>query len=389
MLSQRTNDIAPFHVMEIMAAAQRLEREGRSIIHLEVGEPDFPTAEPILASATRFLGLGHVHYTAALGLETLREAIADDYLRRYGVFVSPSRIIVTAGASGALLLALGLLVNPGDEWLLPVPGYPCNTNFLRFVEGIPRPLAVSPDTRFQPNADLVDAAWSSRTRGLICASPSNPTGTMISAFELEEVWNVIRMKGGNLIVDEIYQGLSYGLDSSTALSISDEIFVINSFSKYYGMTGWRLGWMVVPEKYTRGVEKLAQNLFICPPTVAQHAALAAFKPETLTILESRRQEFAKRRSVLLAGLRQLGFQIPVEPQGAFYIYANCSRFTPDSFQFAHELLNEAGVAVTPGLDFGGDDARKYLRLAYTCDIPKIDAALSRIRDFLAGRAECA
>ena len=380
--ASRMAQIAPFHVMELMAKAQAFEAAGRSIIHLEVGEPAFATADPIVAAAQRFLAGGHVHYTAALGLPALREAIAAFYQRRYGVTVAAERIVVTAGASGALLLALGALVSPGDEWLLPDPGYPCNRHFMRLVEGVPVAMPVDAATAYQPTSEQIHEAWSSRTRGVMLASPSNPTGTLLDRVALSGIWREVQQRGGNLIVDEIYHGLTYGLDAETALSISDEIFVINSFSKYFGMTGWRLGWLVVPTGYARAVEKLAQNLFICASTVAQHAALAAFEPDTIAMLETRRAEFAARRDILLPGLRQLGFDIPIDPCGAFYAYANVAALSKDSFEFAERLLADAGVAATPGLDFGDHRPREHMRFSYTVEQSLIEEGLERLRRFL-------
>jgi aspartate/methionine/tyrosine aminotransferase len=302
-IASRMAQIAPFHVMELMARAQALEAAGKSIIHFEVGEPDFATAEPILDAAQRFLSRGHVHYTAALGLPKLREAISTHYSSRYGLEVSPQRIVVTAGASGALLLALGALVDPGDEWLLPDPGYPCNRHFVRLLEGLPVSLAVDATTNYQPTATQVEASWTDRTRGLLVASPANPTGTLLDRQTMASLADTVARHGGTLLVDEIYHGLTYGVDAMSALAISDEAFVINSFSKYFGMTGWRLGWLVAPERHVREIEKLAQNLYIAPSTVAQHAALAAFDRETTAILEARREEFSRRQNVLLPGCK--------------------------------------------------------------------------------------
>lgn len=376
--AKRMEGIAPFHVMELMAKAQALETQGRDIIHMEVGEPDFPTPQPVLDAAQRFLAGGHVHYTGALGLPALREAIAGWYATRYGVAVDPARIVVTAGASGALMLALGALISPGDEWLLTDPGYPCNRHFVRLLEGIPRPLDVDASTGYQPTAEKVGAGWTARTRGVLVASPNNPTGTLIPPARLAQLWQATRARGGVLIVDEIYHGLTYGVDAETALAISDEIIVINSFSKYFGMTGWRLGWLVVPPRMIRDVEKLAQNLYIAPSTPAQHAALAAFVPETIGILEERRAAFRTRRDLLLPGLRRLGFQLDVEPQGAFYIYANISALGKDSFSLAGKLLEHAGVAATPGLDFGSNAPAHHMRFAYTIATDKLAEGLVRL-----------
>ncbi|MCK9379910.1 MAG: pyridoxal phosphate-dependent aminotransferase [Sulfuritalea sp.] len=384
-IADRMAQIAPFHVMELMARAQALEAEGKSVIHLEVGEPDFATATPILEAGQRFLGGGHVHYTAATGLSQLREAISGFYQTRYGLEVSPQRIVVTAGASGALLLALGVLVNPGDEWLLPDPGYPCNRHFVRLLEGRPVSLPVAAASNYQPTAAQLAASWTARTRGLLVASPANPTGTLLDLETMTELANIVATRGGTLLVDEIYHGLTYGVDAQSALAISDDVFVINSFSKYFGMTGWRLGWLVAPQRYVRDIEKLAQNLYIAPSTIAQHAALAAFHPETTSILEARRHEFSLRRDILLPGLRKLGFEIATEPQGAFYVYAACNALAEDSFSLAGQLLTEAGVAATPGLDFGSNAPQRHMRFAYTTDRNQIEEGLARMAKFLNSR----
>ncbi|MDP2794706.1 MAG: pyridoxal phosphate-dependent aminotransferase [Sulfurisoma sp.] len=377
-IATRMGDIAPFHVMELMAKAKALEARGRSVIHMEVGEPDFPTPQPVIEAAQRFIASGQVFYTHALGLPQLREAIADFYATRYGVTVDAGRIVVTAGASGALLLTLGALVSPGDEWLLTDPGYPCNRHFVRLLEGVPRAIPVDATTDFQPTAEKVGAGWTARTKGLLVASPSNPTGTLIDPAHLAELWRTVNTRGGTLIVDEIYHGLTYGTEARTALEISDDIIVINSFSKYFGMTGWRLGWLVVPPSRVRDIEKLAQNLFISPSAPAQHAALAAFQPETLAILESRRDEFRARRDLLLPGLRALGFRIGAEPRGAFYVYAGIGNLGTDSFALAGRLIEEAGVAATPGLDFGANAPERHMRFAYTVATDKLAEGLARM-----------
>lgn len=376
--ARRMADIEPFHVMELLRRSRELEAQGRDIIHMEVGEPDFATPAPIVAAATRFLGSGDVHYTAALGLPRLREAIARYYQERFGADVAPERIVVTPGASGALMLAIALTTDPGDQWLLPDPGYPSNRHLVRSFEGVARALPVSAATRFQPSAAQIEAAWTPRTRGLIVASPSNPTGTLLEPAELAALHGAVRARGGVLIVDEIYQGLSYGIEASTALAAMDDVFVVNSFSKYFGMTGWRLGWLVAPQGAVRELEKLAQHFFIAPSTPAQHAALAAFAPETMEILEARRHEFAARRDTLLPALREAGFVVAAEPQGAFYIYADVSRLAEDSAALAHRLIEEAGVATTPGLDFGENAPRRHLRIAYTTRSERLVEAVERI-----------
>ncbi|MGE5468916.1 MAG: pyridoxal phosphate-dependent aminotransferase [Ignavibacteria bacterium] len=378
----RMADIGPFHVMDLMARAKALEAQGRDVVHMEVGEPDFPTPAPIIAAAQRFVAGGEVFYTNALGLPSLREAIARFYAQRHGVSVDPERIVVTAGASGALLLALGTLIDPGDEVLLADPGYPCNRHFVRMCEGRARAIPVDAASDYQPTPEQAAAHWTPRTRALMVASPSNPTGTLLDLPRLAALREVVRQRGGALIVDEIYHGLTYGVDASTALALGDDCFVINSFSKYFGMTGWRLGWMVVPQGFVRDVEKLAQNLYISPSTPAQHAALAAFEPATIRLLEARRAEFQARRDLLLPGLRALGFEVGAEPLGAFYVYAGIGGLADDSYRFALDLIDRAAVAATPGLDFGSNAPERHMRFAYTVRQERLAEGLERIRRFL-------
>lgn len=380
--ASRLQDIAPFHVMELLARAKALETGGRDIVHMEVGEPDFPTPEPVIAAAQAHLATGRVFYTAALGLPELRSAIATFYQSRYGISIPVSRIVVTAGASGALLLALACLVEPGREWLLTDPGYPCNRHFVRTFEGVPVNIPVGAGNNYQPTVDDLQTHWNERSAGALFASPANPTGTMLDAGQLAAIAQFIRQRGGQLIVDEIYHGLTYESDATSALQIADDIFVVQSFSKYFNMTGWRLGWLVVPERFARDIEKLAQNLFIAPSTPAQWAALAAFEPATIRILEQRRGEFRRRRDFLAPKLERLGFRLGAKPQGAFYIYADCSSVAADSETFARNLLESAGVAVTPGLDFGSHAPQHHLRFAYTTRIDRLDEAVTRIARFL-------
>lgn len=381
-LAQRATDIPAFQVMDILARARSMEAAGRSIIHMEIGEPDAVTPTPIVEAGIAALRAGHTHYTPALGLPALRVAIAEFYLSRYGVQISPERVIVTTGSSAALLLAIGVLINPGDEVLLTDPGYPCNRNFLRFVDARATAVPVGPDTRYQLSPAHIAQYWSAHTRAVLLASPANPTGTVIGLAELQELYAAIASWSGTLIVDEIYHGLSYEGPTQTALAVSDDIFVINSFSKFFGMTGWRLGWMIAPQAYVPYIDKLAQNIFLAPPTPAQYAALAAFSPETLAMLEERRAAFQARRDFLLPALRGLGFDIAVIPQGAFYIYAGCEKLSLDSRGLAQDLLQQAGVAVTPGMDFGLHAANTHMRFAYTTPLAKLEEGIARIREFL-------
>jgi len=382
--ASRLAHIAPFHVMELLARAKALEAEGRDIIHMEIGEPDFPTPAPILEAAQASMAGGRMFYTPALGLPELRQAIADFYRQRYNVAVPASRIVVTAGASGALLLAMACLCQPGSEWLMTDPGYPCNSNFVRSFDGVPVCIPVSAENNYQPTLAEVQRHWNERTAGALFASPANPTGTLLDEPTLESIAEFVRQRQGTLIVDEIYHGLTYERDASTALKLGDDIFVVQSFSKYFNMTGWRLGWLVVPDRFAREIEKLAQNLFIAPPTPAQYGALAAFKPETIAILEARRSEFHARRDYLAPALEKLGFRLTAKPEGAFYIYADCSALTNDSEAFARDLLEKAGVAMTPGLDFGAAAPKSHLRIAYTTSIERLEEAVSRIQRYLGG-----
>ncbi len=376
--SARSRAIEPFHVMALLARANELQALGRDVIHLEIGEPDFTTAAPIVAAGQAALAAGHTRYTAARGLPQLREAIAGFYEQRYQLSIDPERVLITPGGSGALLLASSLLVDPGKHWLLADPGYPCNRHFLRLVEGAAQLVPVGADVRYQLTPDLVERHWDQDSVGALVASPANPTGTLLNREELAGLSAALKARGGHLVVDEIYHGLTYGTDAACVLEVNDDAFVLNSFSKYFGMTGWRLGWLVAPEAAVPELEKLAQNLYISAPTMAQHAALACFEPATLEILEARRAEFARRRDFLLPALRELGFGIAVEPEGAFYLYADISAFGGDAFAFCRHMLETEFVAITPGLDFGRHQAGHHVRFAYTQDLPQLEAAVERI-----------
>jgi aspartate/methionine/tyrosine aminotransferase len=377
-LAARMAHIKPFEVMEIQTLARQLEAQGKKVIHMEIGEPDFTTPRPIVEAAIHALNERPMFYTSALGIMPLREAIAGYYASKYGVTVAPQRIIVTAGSSAALLLAMGVLLNAGDEVLMADPGYPCNRHFARTLEAVPRTIPVGPDSAYQLTHEHVEQHWGPRTVATLVASPSNPTGTLVTPDELKAIHAATLARGGTLIVDEIYQGLTYGVAPSTALAFGDDLFVINSFSKYFQMTGWRLGWLVVPPAYVREVETLAQNLFISASAPAQYAALAAFKPETIAILEERRADFEARRDFLIPALKELGFGVPVVPGGAFYIYADCSRLASGSFELSRRILMEAQVAITPGKDFGANEPEKHVRIAYTNSIDTLREAVGRI-----------
>ncbi|HZJ95361.1 MAG TPA: pyridoxal phosphate-dependent aminotransferase [Thiopseudomonas sp.] len=376
--SARSRAIEPFHVMALLQRANELEAAGHDVIHLEIGEPDFSTAEPIVEAGQAALAAGHTRYTAARGLPALREAIAGYYSSHYGLDINPERIMITPGGSGALLLTSALLVDPGKHWLLADPGYPCNRHFLRLVEGGAQLVPVGPDEKYQLTADLIERHWDQDSVGALLASPANPTGTVLNREELAQVAAALRERGGHMVVDEIYHGLTYGMDAPSILEVDNDAFVLNSFSKYFGMTGWRLGWLVAPEAAVPELEKLAQNIYISAPTLSQHAALACFEPSTLTILEERRAEFAARRDYLLPALRELGFKIEVEPEGAFYLYADISGFGGDAFDFCRHFLETEQVAFTPGIDFGRSRAHQHVRFAYTQSVPRLEQAVERI-----------
>lgn len=378
--ASRLAHIEPFHVMDVLARARALEAQGRSIMHLEIGEPDFPTADPIVRAGIAALQAGKTHYTPALGLPALRAAIAESYAPR--THVETNRVAVTPGASGALQLIFGALLSPGDEVLLADPGYPCNRHFVRLFEGVPVGIPVDASTAYQLTADLIRRHWTPRTVAVLIASPSNPTGTIVPDDEMARIARTVEELGGVLIVDEIYHGLTYGERPSSVLAISERAFVVNSFSKYYGMTGWRVGWLVAPPEYMSAVDKLAQNIFLAASTPGQYAALAALSVEARDELERRRRLFGERRDYLLPALRQLGFGIPVAPQGAFYLYADCSRFTADSQAFALGLLEQAGVAITPGLDFGSHQPQRHVRFSYANTLENLRQAVERLANHL-------
>jgi len=381
-IANRATEIAPFYVMELLRRAKQLESQGRDIIHMEIGEPDFPTPQAIVAAGIKQLQTGDIKYTPAAGLPKLREKIAAFYQTRYSVAVDKARIFVTPGASGAFLLALAASLNPGDELLMSDPCYPCNSNFIKLFDGKATALPVDAATDYQLNSNMIRRHWSPSTKGVLIASPSNPTGTLIATEVFEQCIRVTNQNGGCFYSDEIYHGLVYGKSAHTALEYGDNVFVINSFSKYFGMTGWRIGWLIVPDAFVDSIEKLAQNIFIATPTLSQYAALASFDTETVFELEKRRAEFANRRDFLYNTLIQLGFEVPIKPDGAFYIYANCAKFTDDSYQFALDLLEEEGVAITPGKDFGSHLAHQHLRFAYTTTIERMAVAMQRLEQFI-------
>jgi aspartate/methionine/tyrosine aminotransferase len=383
--AQRTRAIEPFYVMEVVKAAQRLADAGRSVLHLSIGEPDFSAPLPVQRAAIAAIEAGRTQYTPALGLPELREAIGRHYAERFGVAVAPERIVVTAGASGALLLALAALLERDAELLLPDPSYPCNRHFATLCEGRARLLPCAAGSRFQPTGAAVATAWSDRTGGVLLASPSNPTGTSIELAALQDVLQVVHARGGFVLVDEIYQGLTYDHEPRTVLALGaagQQAVVINSFSKYFGMTGWRLGWLVLPPTLVEPVERLAQNLFICPSAIAQRAALACFGAAATEEYERRRAEFRRRRDDLVPALQELGLAVPVVPDGAFYVYVDVSRHAASSWDFAFALLEQTGVCVVPGRDFGVASPDRYVRVSYATGLEHLREAVARIGAFL-------
>jgi aspartate/methionine/tyrosine aminotransferase len=385
----RNDRIEPFYVMEVVKEAARLQAAGRSVIHMSIGEPDFTAPAPVRAAAIAAIEAGRAQYTAAVGLPELRAAISGHYRTRFGLQVEAERIVVTAGASGALLLALAALLDAQRELLMPDPCYPCNRHFAAVCDGSARLVPCGPEARFQLTPELLADAWSAQTAGVLLASPSNPTGTSIDAAALQRLIEVVHARDGFVVVDEIYQGLSYDHAPRTALALSDRVVVINSFSKYFSMTGWRLGWLVVPPALLPVVEKLAQNLFICPSTIAQYAAVACFAPESIAEYEARRAEFKRRRDYLVPALQSLGLKVPVVPDGAFYVYVDVSAFSDDSWAFAFELLHATGVCVVPGRDFGHAAPSRYIRVSYATSMERLHEAIERLRAYLGARRSAA
>ncbi|MBO9355010.1 pyridoxal phosphate-dependent aminotransferase [Bordetella petrii] len=377
-LASRAQGFQTFHVVELFKEAQALRAEGRDIISLGIGEPDFTAPAQVVEALERAARAGLSGYSAPAGLAGLREAIAGFYATEFGAAVDPSRVIVTSGASGALSLACAAIVEPGAEVLMPDPSYPANGNFVLAAGGRPRLIPSSADQRFQLSAQAVRDHWTADTGGVLVASPSNPTGTSIARDEMAALLHAVRERQGFTIVDEIYLGLSYENAPRSALTLDDDIIVINSFSKYFHMTGWRLGWMIVPQRLVAPIEKMAASLAICAPTLAQHAALACFAPDTLKIYEHRRDAFKQRRDYLLPEFERLGLHVPVKPDGAFYIYADISARGEDSAALSHRLLHDAGVAAVPGLDFGPAHGHHTLRMSYATGLDRLEEAVRRM-----------
>lgn len=384
--ARRLGVIQPFRVMKLLARANELQKLGGDVIHMEVGEPDFATPEPIVQAGQRALREGRTRYTPAAGIPELREAVSSYYRSQQHLDISPDRIFITAGGSGALLLTSALLLNHGEGLLMTDPGYPCNRHILKAFHGEGQLIPVTASTNYQLTAELVARFWQANTRGVLLASPANPTGAVLDESTLKELYELVQSKRGHLVVDEIYHGLTYQQAGEkrnvSVLEVGQHAFVVNSFSKYFGMTGWRLGWLVVPDNAIEELEKLAQNLFICPSSIAQYAALSAFSAASLEIMEKHRAVFARRRDFLVPALKELGFSIPLFPEGAFYVYAGLPQGSGPSEQFCDDLLEQHLVAITPGTDFGFNLADEHVRFTYAEDVARLAEALKRIEKAL-------
>ena len=376
-MAQRAQQIEPFYVMKILQQARELESQGKSIIHMEIGEPDFPSPETVIRAGKQALDKQLTRYTPANGLPELRAAIAHEYSGTAAI--DPQRIVVTPGASGALQLVMAMLLNPADGIMMADPGYPCNRHIASLYNADVQSVAVNEETDYQLSAELVESHWRENTRVVLIASPSNPTGTLMPQQQLSAIYQLVREKDAILVVDEIYHGLVYDKQEASALACGDQLFVINSFSKFYGMTGWRVGWLVMPDEYIEVANRLAQNMFLAAPTISQYAALAALASETRPELIRRRDIFQQRRDVLLPLIEEAGFKVWTRPAGAFYIYADCSAISDDSLQLCDTLLHQAGVAVTPGLDFGSNKSKQYVRFSYANTVENLRQGMRRIQ----------
>ena len=377
---RRIDQIEPFRVMQLLERAKELEAEGKKIIHMEIGEPDFPTPASVIDAAKAALDSGDNFYTPSTGSPVLQKALSEWYLEEYGLSVAPERILITPGTSGAFSLIYAALLEAGESVLLSDPGYPCQRNFIRLTGAEPINVPVGPDTRYHLSAELIEKNWQQGTRAAVVINPSNPTGTLIEDSELKAVAETCRRLGGYLISDEIYHGLTYGTKARCALEFDENAIIVNGFSKRWAMTGWRIGWVIVPEALIDACRRVMQNIFIAAPTLSQYAATAAL--QNSRDIEAMRLAYAERRSYLLGELPKLGFDIVVEPQGAFYIYANVSGITDDSRQFCWDLLEHAGVAITPGEDFGSYQSAQHLRFSYATGLDDIREGIARTERFL-------
>jgi len=380
--ARKLAQISPFHVMELVKRADALQAAGQDIVHMSIGEPDFTAIPEVVEALERAAHAGRSQYTPALGLPALREAIARFQGEQLGAPIDPARVIITAGASGALTLACAALLDPGAEVLMADPAYPCNRHIVTAAGGVARLVETTPETRFQLTARQVAEHWRDGTAGVFVASPSNPTGTSITRDALAELVAEVKARGGFTLVDEIYLGLSYDAERRSAADLDDDLIIVSSFSKYFHMTGWRLGWLIVPPYLVPSFEKLAQNLVICAPSLAQEAALACFGPSALAEFEQRREAFRQRRDYLLPEFERLGLHVPVRPDGAFYIYADISAYASDSMAFAEAMLQQTGVCAVPGIDFGVAGAQHHMRFSYANSLERLQEAMARLGRWL-------
>lgn len=381
-VSNKALNIEPFHVVSLITRAMELEKQGKKIVNLVVGEPEFKTPKPIIDSAIKSLEQNKIRYSPSLGKVELRESIAKWYQDREKINLSYNKIAVTSGSSAALLLTMAVLLNPGNEVIISDPSYPCNRHFVAAMEGVATCVPVDSKTNYQLTLEKVKDNWTEKTRAVLVSSPSNPTGGILDYEELEKIYSFVCSQGGYLIVDEIYRGISYDKEPVSATALGENVFVINSFSKYFCMTGWRLGWLVAPEKFIEKIEHLAQNLYISNSDIAQDAALSAFSPDVVSQLDSNLVHYKEQKDYLMNELLRIGFKIPVEPKGAFYIYADASNFTDDSYKFCWKILEDIGVAIAPGLDFGNYRSNIHVRFSFPKTINIMSEGIKRIDNYL-------
>ena len=381
-LASRTQTITPFYVIQVLKQVEALERQGRDVIRLFVGEPDFESPPAIVETAQHCLQHEAQNYTSSTGISALKQKIAERYQCWHQLDINPERIIVTPGGSAALQVAFLATLNPGDEVLLPEPGYPCNGNLLAMVNAVGVPVFLDPNHKMALSMENLSAAVSKRTKGLLIASPSNPLGSVMSLQQWQQVADFCKVRGINLFADEIYHGLTFGGLAPSALQVDDQAWVIQSFSKFYGMTGWRLGWLVAPDSAVDACERIAQNLYLSSPTIAQRAALAGFDEDVEQQCFARRDELQQRRDYLVEVLPTLGLEVMANPDGAFYLYVDISRYSQDSVAFCADVLTETGVAMTPGIDFGGPCPLTSVRIAYTVDVERLKVAVDRLKTYL-------
>ncbi|MGJ8682258.1 aminotransferase class I/II-fold pyridoxal phosphate-dependent enzyme [Paraglaciecola sp.] len=383
--SQRAQAISPFYAMAFGEKAAKLEAQGKHVVKLNLGEPDFGAPPDVLKAMQKLADNADLPYTSALGLPELRQAIANFYQTTHQVYINPQRIVITAGASAALLLLSAALVDEGDQVIMADPCYPCNQEFIKSFAGKVQLVPTGAGSHFQLNKALLAQHWQSDTRGLMLATPSNPTGTAVAEVDLLAMCEFARSKGAWRIVDEIYLNLHHGdadRQPKSVLCFDEQAIVVNSFSKYFGMTGWRLGWCVVPQEMVEVMERLAQNYFICPSTVAQKAALQCFTTRSISVCESRRQTLIARKNLILAGLKKCGLPVPVEPDGAFYVYIDVSATGLTAMNFCERVLQEVFVALTPSNDFSEQGDKQFVRLSFASAESELEEGLKRLGTFM-------